>query len=239
MLSRRDIFQLGAAAGATAIVSGARAQMAHSAPSAPNAEALAERLVRATGGRDNWARVKGLGITARHYETALALPYDNQLYVAMEQQRMRFEARGEGFAQARVVSGNMGLFSTRGGPPRPMTAAAIKGDLDWWESHFYRNIRRLAVRDPAIRLRVHTDGRLELYRPDGKRLMWYRLNQQGEPVAFGSFDNEEGNVFGPPHDVDGGLRLPTFAVSHDGTFRAVGLRPTVYTTIPPVNYEKP
>ena len=239
MLSRRDIFQLGAAAGATAIVSGARAQMAHSAPSGPNAEALAERLVRATGGRDNWARVKGLGITARHYETALALPYDNQLYVAMEQPRMRFEARGEGFAQARVVSGNMGLFSTRGGPPRPMTAAAIKGDLDWWESHFYRNICRLAVRDPAIRLRVHTDGRLELYRPDGKRLMWYRLNQQGEPVAFGSFDNEEGNVFGPPHDVDGGLRLPTFAVSHDGTFRAVGLRPTVYTTIPPVNYEKP
>jgi hypothetical protein len=239
MLSRREIFQLGAAAGATAIVSGVRAQMAHSAPSAPNAEALAERLVTATGGRDNWARVKGLGITARHYETALAQPYDNHLYVAMEQPRMRFEARGEGFAQVRVVSGNKGLFSTRGGPPRPMTAAAVKGDLDWWETHFYRNIRRLAVRDPAIRLRRHADGRLELYRPDGKRLLWYRLNQQGEPVAFGSFDNEEGNVFGPLHAVPGGLRLPTFAVSHDGTFRAVDLQPTVYPGIPPVDYDKP
>ena len=239
MLNRRQIFQLGAAAGAVAIVSVVRAQMAHSPPSAPNAEALAERLVTATGGRDNWTRVKGLGIAARHYETALALPYDNQLYVAMEQPLMRFEARGEGFAQVRVISGTRGSYSTRGGPPRPMTAPAVKGDLDWWETHFYRNIRRLAVRDPAIRTRVHADGRLELYRPDGKRLMWYRLNQQGEPVAFGSFDNEEGNVFGPPHDVDGGLRLPTFAVSHDGTFRAVDLRPTVYTTIPPVDYVKP
>lgn len=238
MLNRREILHFGIAAGALAAASAVRAQGLH-ATSPLSAQALADRLVAAMGGRDHWARVKGLGIAARHHETELPLPHDNQLYIAMEEPRMRFEAHGEHIDQVRVVVADKGWYNNRRGPPVTMTPAQVKDDLDWWEAHVYRNVRRLALRDPGITPRLHSDGRLELIRTDGSRLMWYRLNQQSEPVSFGRFDAELGTVLGPLQEVAGGVRLPIFSASHDGAFRAVNQRPTAYTTVPPVDYDKP
>jgi hypothetical protein len=121
----------------------------------------------------------------------------------------------------------------------PMTAEQVADDLRWWEAHAYRTVGRLARKDPALILRLHADGRLEIYRPDGVRLVWYRLNGAGEPVAFGAWDNEQGSVFGPLIQRGGGVRLPAWAASADGTFRAMLVEATALPDAPDADWEKP
>ena len=206
----------------------------------PDDWALADRLVEAMGGRANWLPLKGLSVRARHFETAVPEPYDNALFIALAEPRMRFEGRNATMKRVRVVVGDKGWRVSEASPLGPLSTAVVKSDLEWWETHVYRNVWRLAQRDPAILPRRHADGRLELYRPDGKRLMWYRLNMAGEPVGFGRFDSEStATILGPLQDVEGGVRLPTFSSSSDGTFRAVDQRGAVYRTLPPVDWDKP
>ncbi|MEO7654757.1 MAG: hypothetical protein ABIS23_03630 [Sphingomicrobium sp.] len=239
MFSRRDVLLTGGAAGAAML-----ATAAHGRAPDPG-EALADQLVAAMGGREAWTPLRGLTIRARHYETDVALPYDNALHIALAEPRMRFEGRNETMNRIRAVVGDKGWRMSEISPAGPLSSETVKSDLEWWETHAYRNVWRLARRDPHLTPRRHADGRLELYRPDGSRLMWYRLNQAGEPVAFGRFGSETTtSILGPLQDVAGpgvagGVRLPTFSSSSDGTFRAVGQRATVYTTLPPVDWDKP
>ena len=192
------------------------------------------------GGRDNWLPLQGLSIRARHFEASVPLPYDNALFIALGEPRMRFEARSATMTRLRAVVGDKGWRVSERAPIGPLSAEVVRSDLEWWETHVYRNVWRLARRDPALHPRRHADGRLELYRPDGKRLMWYRLNMAGEPVGFGRFDSEStATILGPLQDVPGGVRLPIFSSSSDGTFRAVDQRGAVYPTMPPVDWEKP
>ena len=231
MIDRRQFLAGGAAALAAAP---ALAQ----AP--PDGAALADRLVAAMGGRDAWLPLQGLSIRARHYETAQALPYDNALFIALAEPRMRFEGRSATMNRIRAVVGDRGWRVSEVSPLGPLSAEVVKSDREWWETHVYRNVWRLARRDPAIAPRAHADGRLELIRPDGSRLMWYRLNPAGEPVAFGrGASDATATILGPLQEVAGGVRLPIFSSSSDGTFRAVGQRATVYRTVPPVDWDKP
>lgn len=201
---------------------------------------LADDLVEAMGGRDRWSPLLGLSVRARHFEVTVAEPYDNALFIALAEPRMRFEGRNASMSRIRAVIGNRGWRVSEVSPLAPLAPEIVKSDLEWWETHAYRNIWRLARRDPTLLPRRHADGRLELYRPDGTRLMWYRLNLAGEPVAFGRFDSDAtATILGPLQDVAGGIRLPTFSSSSDGTFRAVDQRGAVYQSIPRVDWDKP
>ena len=201
--------------------------------------ALADRLVDAMGGRANWLPLKGLSIRARHFEVDVPQPYDNALFIALAEPRMRFEGRNATMNRIRAVVGDKGWRVSEVAPLGPLSAEVVKSDLEWWETHVYRNVWRLARRDPTLLPRRHADGRLELYRSDGKRLMWYRLNMAGEPVGFGRFDSETtATILGPLQDVQGGVRLPIFSSSSDGSFRAVDQRGAVFTGLPPVDWDK-
>ena len=207
---------------------------------ASDGAALAERLVEAMGGRANWLPLRGLSIRARHFETTVPQPYDNALFIALAEPRMRFEGKSASMNRVRAVVGNKGWRVSEMSPLGPLSAEVVKSDLEWWETHVYRNVWRLAQRDPTLHPRRHADGRLELYRPDGKRLMWYRLNMAGEPVGFGRFESDTtATILGPLQEVPGGVRLPIFSSSGDGTFRAVDQRGKVYREIPPVDWAKP
>lgn len=234
MIDRREMLYLGAAGGAFALARPLRAQESSAA------EAVAEKLVRAMGGREAWTPLRGLTVRARHYETDVAQPYDNILHIALAEPRMRFEGRGGGMERIRAVVGDRGWRVSEVRPLGALDADVVRSDLDWWETHVYRNVWRLAMRDPALTPRLHSDGRLELWKPDGRRLMWYRLNLEGEPVAFGRHDSDQtATILGPLQPVEGGVRLPIFSASSDGTFRAVDQRATVYTSVPPVDFERP
>lgn len=201
---------------------------------------LAERLVAAMGGSVAWRRARGLTIAATHHEPDDPGPYANVLHIDLDRPRMRFEGRSAwGMNRVRAVVDERGWRISEKSPLGPMTPEQVRGDLDWWEAHPYRNVRRLALEDPTRRPRVAADGRLELLRPDGSRLMWYRLNRLGEPYAFGVGDAEVGVILGPLAAVPGGVRLPIWSARMDGTFRATGQKGRVLPTAPPVDYDRP
>lgn len=237
MATRRVVL---AVLGAT--VAGFTAVSAAAAPvtDAAAGRVLADRLVTAMGGAEAWRRAKGLTIAATHFESDLEAPYDNVLAIDLETPRMRFEGKSAwGMARVRAVVGDSGWRVSEVRPIGPLTPEQVKGDLDWWEAHPYRNVRRLAVGDPGITPRVGVGGRLELVRPDGSQLMWYRLNPAGEPYAFGVGTGEAGVVLGPLAEVPGGVRLPLWSTRMDGTFRATGQKGAVTPHPPRVDFEKP
>lgn len=244
-MNRRE-FLMGSGGAVAALSQASRAARPIDTSPPPNTAAqsegyaLAEKLVAAMGGRDNWNPLLGLSIRARHFEVSVPEPYENALFIALAEPRMRFEGRSSSMTRIRAVIGNRGWRVSEVSPIGPLSPEIVRSDLEWWETHAYRNIWRLARRDPTLVPRRHADGRLELYRPNGTRLMWYRLNLAGEPVAFGRFDSDTtATILGPLQDIAGGARLPMFSTSSDGTFRAVDQRGTVYTSLPPVDWDKP
>ena len=232
MLARREVL-IGAVAGMGGGMAGGAARADEAGA------ALAGRLVAAMGGREAWSAARGLTIRATHYEAAYAAPYENALHIDLDAPRMRFEGRSATMNRIRAVVGERGWRVSEVSPLGPMTPAQVRGDLGWWEAHPYRNVRRLAVADPTRTPRVAADGRLELLRPDGSRLMWYRLNPAGEPYAFGVGEADTGVVLGPLAAGAGGVRLPIWSTRMDGSFRATGQVSAVLPTAPLVDYDKP
>lgn len=208
-------------------------------PIADQARATADRLVVAMGGAQAWSSARGLVIRARHWEQQLDAPYDNLIQMSLDEPRMRFEGDSPTMKRRRAVSGQTGWRMSETRPVGPMTPEQVADDLAWWEAHAYRNIARLARHDSTLIPKLHADGRLELHRPDGSRLMWYRLNAAGEPIAFGAGANEQGTIIGPLVERDGGVRLPAWVSSPDGSFRAVLAEAAALSTAPNVDWERP
>ncbi|MBK8839221.1 MAG: hypothetical protein IPO30_11135 [Hyphomonadaceae bacterium] len=203
------------------------------------ARAAADRLVAAMGGAEAWSRAHGLIIRARHWETSIDAPYENLIQMSFDEPRMRFDGDSATMIRRRAIANGAGWRVSELRELSPMTLEQVANDLKWWEAHAYRNIGRLARKDPTITPRLAADGRLELYRPDGVRLMWYRLNPAGEPVAFGAWDNEQGSVFGPLIERGGGIKLPAWATSADGAFRAILVEATALPAAPAADWSKP
>jgi hypothetical protein len=208
-------------------------------PNTDPARAAADRLVAAMGGAEAWSKARGLRIRAQHWETANEAPYDNLILMSLDEPRMRFEADSAVMGSRRAISDGKGWRVSKRTPLGPMTAEQVADDLRWWEAHAYRNIGRLAKKDPALTPKLAADGRLELYRPDGVRLVWYRLNVAGEPIAFGAWDNEAGTVFGPLTGREGGVKLPMWVASATGDFRVNIVEAAALPAPPPADYDKP
>lgn len=208
-------------------------------PDADPARAAADRLVSAMGGADAWSRARGLVIRARHWEQPLDAPYENLIQMSLDEPLMRFEGDSPTMKRRRAVSGQTGWRFSETRPLSPMTPEQVADDLNWWEAHAYRNIARLARNDVTLTPKLHADGRLELYRADGARLMWYRRNAAGEPISFGVGANEQGTIMGPLVERGGGIKLPAWVTNSDGSFRAVLVEAMALPTPPAADWEKP
>jgi len=184
------------------------------------AAARVQRLLDAMGGRERWAALRGVHIQALHYETDYYQPYRNRLWVDFQAPRMRFEAESTELGKrVRAVSGDAG-WRLRDGAVIPLTSEQVAGDRGWWDKHAYRTIHRLATADAGLCPTLAADGRLEILQPDGALLLWYRLAPDGSPVAFGSDRTGKGTIFGPLRSA-GPLRMPSFVVNTEGSFRVV------------------
>lgn len=106
----------------------------------------------------------------------------------------------------------------RDGKTTPFTPEQLRDEQRWWESNIYRTLHRLATRDPGLSVRAVGSNRLEVWRADGVRLNWFELNPVGEPVRFGTWDSEEGSVFGPLF-AQGKVKLAKWGTNTTGTWR--------------------
>ena len=78
----------------------------------------------------------------------------------------------------------------------------------------------MARRDPALRVALGTDGRIEI-RESGARIAWYLLDVRGEPYRYGAHDDDTGSLFGPWDQVSDGIHHPAWVASPDGSWRAM------------------
>lgn len=182
-----------------------------------SAGARVEQLLAAMGGRDAWARARFVHVQARHRDPALGT-YENRIWNDFSAPRVRIEATIDGDRVMRGIDGVTG-WRVRRGESFTLTPAQVEADRAWWEANVYRTLHRLAVNDPALSARVSGDNRLEIVRADGRRLNWFVLNAAGEPILFGTWDDERGTVFGPLVGGDGGIRHWRWGASADGTFQ--------------------
>ncbi len=177
-----------------------------------------DSLLAAMGGRDAWARVKFVHVSATHHELSLRDPFPNQIWNDFSAPRVRIEATIDGDLRKRGLDGDKS-WRVRGGQLAPLTAEQHAGEHAWWESNVYRTLHRLAVNDPTLTPRAVGDHRLEIFRADGKRLNWFLLNARGEPVRFGTWDSENASIFGPLVTAPGGVKHGRWGTSADGSFR--------------------
>lgn len=197
-----------------------------------------ELLLKAMGGREAWTRAKFIYVEAKYEDLAVAAPYTNQTWNDLSQPRVRFEARNETMDRRHAINGESG-WRWRDGVSGPLTPDQFTGEIRWWESNMYRTLHRLAAEDPELTVRAVGEHRIDIYRIDGTRLNWFVLNSRGEPVLFGTWDSDAGNVVGPLV-TSGPVRHPRWGARQDGTWRYDIVQFTVSESVPAsVNFASP
>jgi hypothetical protein len=194
-------------------------QSATSIPEKLNAEALAEKMLNAIGGRANWAAVRNTVHDAQQFRVDAPNEVRGVITMDFERPRFRIDTSAPGLSVTRAIDGDRDWRRTRDGNIADVPGATRMEDLHWYAAHVYRTIARIAKRDPAISLSVANDGRLQVSEL-GKRIAWYRLNSAGEPFAYGAHLDEKGSLSGPWKYELSGIRHPIWTSSVDGTFRA-------------------
>jgi hypothetical protein len=199
---------------------------AGAAAQVPDRDAAASlaALFDAMGGRPAWAGVQALDVQAVHHLAGEAASFDNRIRIDFMRPRLRIESWLLGLNRVRVVEGASGWRRRGDEPVVALTEAEVASETEWWASHVYRTIARLARGDAALSVTLSGDGRL-VVSESGKTLNWLRLDRRGEPIAFGTRETapERGTIFGPLV-AHGALKFPGFSVSDQGRWRAIPRR---------------
>lgn len=202
-------------------------------------EARVDALLNAMGGRDVWAQTRFVHVRALHRDAATGEIYENDIWNDFAAPRVRIEARIGGDRVMRGIDDDHG-WRVRRGEEAPLTAEQVARDRDWWESNVYRTLHRLAAGDQTLTARGVGPNRLEVFREDGRRLNWFVLNGAGEPMLFGTWDNEQGTSFGPLTSSPSGVRHWKWGSSADGTFQFEIVSLDARESVPPgVAFRKP
>ena len=184
------------------------------------ADQLADRMLAALGGRDAWARAKNTVNDSR--QDWDGEPPELRVVITMdfERPRMRIETRGKGLRLIRVVDGDKHWRLSREGTIESVSAETVAGDRRFWAGHVYRTLHRIAARDPALKLAIGKEGRLEVHEA-GARIAWYALDRRGEPYLYGAHEDETGGIFGPWEHAVAGIRHPVWVTRDNGKWRAM------------------
>ena len=208
------------------------------APTVETAAQRVERFLTAMGGRAAWAAVAFVHVEAVHYDLVFDHPFTNRIWNDFSRPRVRFEAKNEQIDRRRGVLDGKG-WRLRDGVASKLTAEEVESDRAWWEANIYRTLHRLAVGDPDLSARATGERRLEVFRADGRRLNWFELNTTGEPIRFGTWDSEDGGVFGPLAS-NGSVRYPKWGTQPDGSWRYEVVRLVSAAAVPAeVSFEVP
>src|SRR5690349_19594847 len=156
---------------------------------ATDPEQVAERMLASLGGRDAWARAKNTVNDSR--QDWDGDPSELRVVITMdfERPRLRIETWGKDLHLIRVVDGDAHWRQSRDGQIGPISDNVLEIDRKFWQGHVYRTLHRLAVRDPALRLAMGKEERLEVHE-GGKRIAWYALDRRGQPYLYGAHEDE-------------------------------------------------
>lgn len=183
------------------------------------AEAMADRMLEAIGGRDAWAGLRNTINGSQQNRAGEPTVVYAVITMDFEAPRFRIETTAEDLHLVRVINGDESWRLRRSGAIEDVPRELFNDDMKWYGAHLYRTIHRLAARDPAISVRINEQERLEIHSDEG-RLLWFELDAKGEPYAFGSRDDDVGSLSGPWDFVQDGIHHPRWVSSADGTWRA-------------------
>ncbi|NND83346.1 MAG: hypothetical protein HKN50_13035 [Gammaproteobacteria bacterium] len=183
------------------------------------AEALADKMLAAIGGRDVWAQLRNTINGSQQNRAGEPTEVYAIITMDFERPRFRIETTAPGLHVARVINGKKSWRQRRNGKVEDVDDDFFKDEMRWYASHLYRTIHRIAARDPALSLKINDRGRLEVYE-GSERLRWFELDASGEPYRFGSYDDGIGGLCGPWDFVQDGIHHPTWVSNAEGTWRA-------------------
>ncbi len=195
------------------------AHAADAGESSEAAERMAEKMLNAIGGREAWAALTNTVNGSQQNRAGEPTVVYAVITMDFEKPRFRIETTARDLRVVRVIDGERHWRLTREGRIEDLPEDLLAADLQWYRTHLYRTIHRLAARDPAISVRVDEQGRLEVFEGE-KRLRWFALDAKGEPYAFGTGDSEVGSLSGPWDFVEDGIHHPRWVSNADGSWRA-------------------
>lgn len=213
-LSRRHVLRTAASAVVLGVASIGPAR------AADDAEAQAEKLLKAIGGRAAWARAHNMVLDAQHNRADEVAVLRTVVAVDFKRPRFRHESTAPGLLLIRVLDGNRHWQLARNGSVVPTPADQLAEDRRWYAAHPMRTLHRMAARDAALSLQLGRSGRLEVMEA-GRRLAWYALDARHEPQALGAFEDEAGTVCGPWEVERRGLQHPLWTAKPDGSLRTL------------------
>lgn len=203
-----------------------------------DAEAAAERMLAALGGREAWAAARNTVNDSR--QDWDGEPPELRVVITMdfERPRIRIETWARDLHVIRVIDGEKDWRLLRDGKVVALPPELRADDLRFYAGHVYRTLHRIAKRDPALSLRIGTEGRIEVLE-DGKRIAWYLPDRRGEPYRYGAHDDDVGSIFGPwTHEV-AGIRHPAWVTREGGKWRAMLRRLEVNVPLAEATFARP
>jgi hypothetical protein len=189
------------------------------AENATAANATAERMLAALGGRDHWATLRNTINGSQQNRAGQPTVVYSVITMDFERPRFRIETTGKDIHAIRVIDGSGSWRQRLSGDIEDVPPDLFDGEMRWYGAHLYRTIHRIASRDPALSLAIDEEQRL-LVNEDDKRIMWFRLDADGAPYQFGTYDDEAGTLLGPWDVEQGGIRHPAWVSNPAGTWRA-------------------
>lgn len=183
------------------------------------AEAMAEHMLQAIGGRQAWASVRNTVNGSQQNRVGEPTVVYAVITMDFEAPRFRIETTARDLHLIRVIDGDNSWRLRRSGVIEDVPRELFNEDQNWYSAHLYRTIHRVAARDPEISLRINEQQRLEIH-TDAGRLLWFELDAKGEPYAFGSWEDEVGSLTGPWDFIQDGIHHPRWVSSTDGSWRA-------------------
>lgn len=184
-------------------------------------ELLADHLLWAIGGRPAWTSVTSTVLYSDQYRKSDGTAVGAVSTSDYERSRLRIDTTGAKLQQIRIVdsAGDRSWRIDGQGRLEKVAEDSMARDLRRYTGHVYGTLRRIAARDPKLRLATGRNGSLEVHE-GSTRIAWYLLDARGEPYAMGAYDDNVGVICGPWELEKRGIRYPNWVSRPDGSWRA-------------------
>ncbi len=185
--------------------------------------AAAERLLEHAGGRPAWATARTFYVEQRSFLRSGEVA-EQKVWRDFETGNRKIERAWPGGSYAEWLSAGGG-HEVRNGTRMDYSPEELAIERQGLKQEPYAIYRRLALRDPALRVQLRDESSLYVYDRDEHLLCWFLIDGKGAATSWGNFWNGSVNqhYYGPVTDM-GDANLPKWGVAATGTYRFEYLR---------------